>query len=148
MHSLTKEFRRLRQRASQDTRRERTAPRRRRTDQRAAIRRVMLQARGPLSTQDVLAAAQNRVPGLGIATVYRNVRLLADEGWLRPIDIPGQPSRYELAEKKHHHHFQCDECGRVFDVAGCSPGLSRGTPKRFAVERHEVLLYGHCPDCA
>ena len=38
-----------------------------------------------LSPQEVLPAAQSYAPGLGIATVYRNVKALLEEGWLESV---------------------------------------------------------------
>ena len=47
----------------------------RNTRQRSAIRDVIARAERPLLPQEVLDAAQTLVPGLGIATVYRNIRM-------------------------------------------------------------------------
>jgi Fur family ferric uptake transcriptional regulator len=119
----------------------------RRTEQRAAIREVLEGADGPLSAPEVLDAAKDRVPALGIATVYRNLRALADEGWLDAVDLPGEATRFERAGRAHHHHFHCEACGRVFDVGGCDPGIDTRMPRGFRVARHELVLYGRCPDC-
>ena len=77
----------------------------RETRQRIAIRRVFESADGPISPEDVLALAQESVSGLGIATVYRSIKNLVEEGWLVAVELPGQASRYEVAGKGHHHHF-------------------------------------------
>lgn len=120
----------------------------RKTEQRAAIRRVFARVNRPLSVQEILDHAQEQVPGLGIATVYRNLKALVEEGWLATVDMPGQPSRYERAELEHHHHFQCEACDRVFDIPGCAHlAQDHKTPAGFVVSRHEVMLYGLCADC-
>lgn len=105
-------------------------------------------AAGPLSAPEVLEAAQRVVPAMGIATVYRNLKSLTDEGWLAGVELPGQPARYERAGQDHHHHFHCDACGRVYDVGGCSAEIERRLPHGFRARRHELLLYGLCADCA
>jgi Fur family ferric uptake transcriptional regulator len=120
----------------------------RETGQRRAIRRAVERADGPLSVQDVLDAAQAEVPGLGIATVYRNLKTMVEEGFLAPIEIPGEPARYEPADKHHHHHFRCRTCDRVFDISGCSSRIDATVPPAFQVEEHVLVLYGRCPDCA
>lgn len=117
------------------------------TEQRQAIKAVLANAGRPLSVQEVLESAQGVVPGLGIATVYRNLKALAEEGWLQVVELPGAPGRYELADQHHHHHFHCDGCDRVFDVPGCHEPLEADSPAGFQVRRHEVLLYGRCADC-
>ncbi|MGC4060253.1 MAG: transcriptional repressor [Aquabacterium sp.] len=101
----------------------------------------------PLSPQEILEASQASVPAMGIATVYRNVKALLDEGAIELVTLPGESPRHEAAYQGHHHHFQCTSCQRVFDVHGCPGNLKSMAPPGFKVERHEVTLYGRCPQC-
>ena len=117
------------------------------TRQRDAIRRTFETIDRPLSPAEILASAKADVPRLGIATVYRTVRALCDEGWLVSVDIPGEAPRYERAHKGHHHHFVCRQCDRVFDVVGCADGLGRLTPDGFVLESHDIVLCGLCVEC-
>jgi Fur family ferric uptake transcriptional regulator len=120
----------------------------RNTRQRTAIREAIAQADRPLLPQEVLDAAQAQVQGLGIATVYRNLKALVDDGELRPVNLPGENPRFELSSHGHHHHFQCRSCQRVFDVHACPGDLSALAPPGFAVDGHDLTLYGRCKDCA
>lgn len=117
------------------------------TSQRRAIRSVIQQAHGPLTPNEILDTARRSVPNLGIATVYRSVKGFIEEGWLAPVDVPGEPQRYEMADKGHHHHFSCDACGRMYDFHGCPPNIEKLVPAGFELGRHELFLYGRCPDC-
>jgi len=117
------------------------------TRQRAAIRIAIASAARPLLPQEVLDSAKADVPALGIATVYRNLKMLVDEGELRSVLLPGENPRYELAGHSHHHHFQCVKCQRVFDVHACPGDLGRLAPAGFTVEDHDLTLYGRCTDC-
>ena len=119
----------------------------RNTRQRTAIRETFERAGRPLSPQQVLEAARSRAEGLGIATVYRNIKALLEEGWLSAIELPGVPAVYERSGKLHHHHFHCDRCSRVFEVTGCVPSINRLASRRFSVTRHELILYGICAEC-
>lgn len=121
---------------------------RRKTRQRAAIRAAFESARRPLSIQEVLELAQKEVRGLGIATVYRNVGALVEEGFLAQVDISGESPRYEVLGRGHHHHFHCRRCHRVFEVDGCVPEVERLAPEGFVMESHDILLAGLCPECA
>jgi Fur family transcriptional regulator, ferric uptake regulator len=118
------------------------------TRQRAAIRDAIAQAERPLLPQEVLLAAQNQVPGLGIATVYRNLKTLVEDHELHQVNLPGENPRFELAHHPHHHHFQCKQCQRVFDVHACPGNLAALAPAGFTVDDHELTLYGRCKDCA
>jgi Fur family ferric uptake transcriptional regulator len=117
------------------------------TRQRQAIREALRDVGRPLSPGEVLEHARQRVPGLGIATVYRTINSLVREGSAVAVELPGEATRYELAGKEHHHHFRCTSCGKVFELMGCPGDFSWLAPPGFRVERHEILLYGSCPDC-
>jgi Fur family transcriptional regulator, ferric uptake regulator len=120
----------------------------RNTRQRRAIRDAFETSGRPLAAEEVQKLASEGVSGLGIATVYRNIRTLVDEGWLVPVELPGENPRYELAGKGHHHHFHCRACGKVFELEGCVPTVAALAPKGFQVTDHEVVLYGACVACA
>lgn len=120
---------------------------RRNTRQKSSIRRVFESIDRPLSPQEVLALAQREVKGLGIATVYRNLKALQEEGTLNSVNLPGGAVLFETAGKAHHHHFQCDYCHRVFELHGCLPAIDKLAQPKFKVLRHELTLYGLCSDC-
>jgi Fur family ferric uptake transcriptional regulator len=117
------------------------------TRQRLAIREAIDQAGRPLLPLEVLALAQDGVPNMGIATVYRNLKLMLDDGELKSVTLPGDNQRYESADHGHHHHFQCTTCQKVFDVHACPGNLGKLAPKGFTVEHHDLTLYGKCSDC-
>lgn len=119
----------------------------RKTPQRQAIREAIERADRPLSPQEILDQAGPSAPGLGMATIYRTVKTGVDEGWLKPVELPGSATRYEIAGKQHHHHFACRECNGVFEVDGCPGNLGQLTPEGFKLESHEVVLYGLCRQC-
>ena len=118
------------------------------TRQRDAIQSAIRTSNRPLSPDEVLRHARANAGALGIATVYRNLKILLDEGAIQSVTLPGESPRYELSESAHHHHFQCTTCRRVFDVPGCPGNMRRLAPRGFKVERHDLTLYGRCSDCA
>ncbi len=120
----------------------------RRTVQREAIKQVFKKTSRPLTPQEILERAKQQVPNLGIATVYRTVKSLSEDGSIVPVDAPGEPTRFEGAGKKHHHHFSCRRCGRMFEMAGCPAGIAAMVPEGFVMDGHEFLVYGRCKDCA
>jgi len=107
----------------------------------------MAKAGRPLSTAEIFTAVKRQIPRLGIATVYRAIKGFLEDGGIRQVDLPGQPSRWELAGKAHHHHFLCGDCNRLFEIQGCPGDLSHLLPKGYALESHNILLAGKCRDC-
>ncbi|MBV7430780.1 transcriptional repressor [Acidovorax sp. sif1233] len=117
------------------------------TRQRAAIHAAIATAGRPLSPQEVLEAARADIPSLGVATVYRNLRALMEDGTIEPVTLPGSSARYEMAGQDHHHHFLCRVCHRVFDIHACPGGFAHLAPPGFTVDGHDITLYGQCSDC-
>lgn len=125
-----------------------TTTTRRNTRQRDAVQRTLVEAAGPLSVQEILQAAGGAT-SLGIATVYRTLRLLEDDGAIRPVSLPDGEIRWEASDRGHHHHFHCRVCSRVLDLAGCPLHLHESSvPSGFVVERHEITLVGICSACS
>ncbi len=117
------------------------------TRQRQAIRALFTPRGDPLSPQEILDLAGDRVARLSLATVYRTIRILEEQGEIIAVELPGEPPRYELAGKGHHHHFMCDACGKAFDVQRCPGNITRMTPEGFELRRHEITLFGLCDAC-
>lgn len=119
----------------------------RKTVQRDTIKDVFLQKNHPLGVDEILKTGRTRVESLNQATIYRNLKLLAKEGWIRVINHPKLGTLYERAEKGHHHHFHCQSCGRLFELPGCALNEKKSTPPGFVTEGHDVFLFGTCSSC-
>jgi Fur family transcriptional regulator, ferric uptake regulator len=119
----------------------------RKTVQRDAIQEVFLRKNRPLRVEEILEFGRSAVESLNQATVYRNLKLLVESGWLRAIHHPEAGTLYERAEKEHHHHFHCRSCDRVFELPGCALNERKSTPPGFIAEGHEVFLFGLCSSC-
>ena len=119
----------------------------RKTRQKQAIREAFVTADRPLSPEEALTFSRHQVPGMSIATIYRNIGSLVEEGWLTAVALPGTSARYEVAGKGHHHHFQCRDCEKVFELSGCDFDIKPQLPRGFRMTGHEFFLYGTCADC-
>lgn len=134
--------------SKKETKTVKAVPVQRGTRQRAAIRAVVTDSSRPLLPLEIQERAQLLVPGLGLATIYRNLKLLVEDGSVRLVELPGAATRFESALHGHHHHFQCRTCERVFDVHQCPGNFAELAPRGFTIESHELTLYGRCADCS
>ena len=105
-------------------------------------------AGAPLDAQELKRASSKVVPAIGIATVYRAIRCMLDEGEIVAITVPGQQVRYKIPGKHHHHHFHCRKCGGNFVVSSCLGNLESLAPEGFVADDHELILYGFCDTCS
>ena len=110
-----------------------------------SIQALLAGSVGPLSADEVRRQIGER--SISLATVYRVLKQGVEAQAFREIPFAQGPSRYETADREHHHHFLCGHCDRVFDLPGCSLGMGSMTPANFEVLEHEVLLRGICAEC-
>ncbi|WP_244458155.1 Fur family transcriptional regulator [Roseomonas fluvialis] len=87
------------------------------TGQRRLIARVLSEAEDHPDVEDVYRRALALDSKVSIATVYRTVRLLEENGILEKRDFGGGRARYDLADRGHHHHLIDVDSGRVIEFA-------------------------------
>lgn len=121
----------------------------RQTPQREAILKVLREADRPLSAEEVWNRMEGRNSGL--PTVYRNLERFAQEGWAEGILGKDQVMRFvRCLSPGHHHHLECERCGRMVEVEACGlEATLQGVEQLsgFRVTRHELQLFGVCPEC-
>ena len=121
------------------------------TPQRELIMDVVCAQHGRLSARDVLRAGRARGVGLDAATVYRNLRFLAERGLLRAVPVAGV-THYELAGPgAAHHHLLCRVCGEEAEIddALTAPFYAAiEASSGFRVSSRHLTLEGTCAACA
>lgn len=120
----------------------------RQTKQRLVIESILKASDTPLLPKEILARAKQKLPQLGIATVFRTLKKLVDDGQANIVHLPGDSPRYVRADLGHHHHFKCDGCDRVYDIDDCPGHFENMLPEGFQLTGHDVTLYGRCSGCA
>ncbi|HSH08912.1 MAG TPA: transcriptional repressor [Oceanipulchritudo sp.] len=120
----------------------------RRTRQRLAIEEVFQKESRPLTPPEIFDGAKRVLPQIGLRTVYRQIKDMAEEGLVVGVDYPGQPLRYEWVSQGHHAHFICRKCDRVYDLQVDVPDVIIKAPPGFQITGQETVFYGICPECA
>lgn len=87
-------------------------------------------------------------PNVSLATVYRNLSVLYEDGQIQEVLTPGADA-FDLVTDKHNH-LVCEKCGRIFDV-DIDYDLTfdnKTTKNGFVVTSHQTIFRGLCPECA
>lgn len=141
-----------RERATQVTVRDQPAKEHRRTRQRAAVDEVLDETDDFISAQELHALLRSRGAGVGLATVYRTLQTLADDGRVDVLRSDAGEAVYRrCVREEHHHHLVCRSCGATVEIAG--PTVERWA-KSIADEHgytevsHTLEIFGTCPRCA
>lgn len=90
--------------------------------------------------------------GVGLASVYRALDVLAQHDLVRRLDVDGTAC-YEPADPngEHHHHAICNACGELapFEDAELERLIDAvGNRLGYRVVAHDIVLRGTCPACS
>jgi Fur family transcriptional regulator, ferric uptake regulator len=121
-----------------------------RTRQRAEVLDALRE--GPaFAAQELHERLRARGSTTGLATVYRTLRRLADEGAVDVIREDPVQARYRLCSPEHHHHLLCEKCGTVLEIPQCDIedwALKVARKRGFVVRTHRAEILGLCATCA
>lgn len=124
----------------------------RKTRQRAAIGDLLEQVDDFRSAQQLHDLLGARGEGIGLATVYRTLQTLADEGQVDVLRSAGGEAVYRRCERRgHHHHLVCRSCGKAVEIEGPSlEAWARSVAEEngFTAVEHTFEVFGTCADCA
>jgi Fur family ferric uptake transcriptional regulator len=88
---------------------------------------------------------------IGLATVYRTLARLRDEGLVDALSHHSSEQCFRLCTDAHHHHLFCVNCHKVVELDDCSLGSwvdDMAGRHGFVAEEHSVEISGRCADCA
>jgi Fe2+ or Zn2+ uptake regulation protein len=118
------------------------------TPQRAAVWKVMREARDHPTAREVYRRVQARHPGIGFATVYRTLNLLIEHRKILELHL-GDTARYD-SNTAPHEHVRCISCGTIADINVPLPASTAWRAARdsgFDVDCYELQFFGRCAEC-
>lgn len=100
---------------------------------------------------EVYERVRRERPGIGLATVYRILHQLTEQGLLSELEQGGEGSRFDARTRRHDHAI-CTSCGALLDiprdVAISREALQEATRlSGIELGSYEVRLYGRCAAC-
>ena len=122
------------------------------TRQGEAIDDVLRRADGFRTAQDLYGELRGQGLSVGLTTVYRHLKVLADAGEIDVVHRPDGEAQYRLCSPPstdHHHHLVCRVCGRSVEVEG--PEVEKwaervATAAGYTDVSHTVEVFGLCPE--
>ena len=88
-------------------------------------------------------------PSISLATVYKNLSTLIEQGIVAEIKVPGQKARYDIFDEPHIH-VVCDICGSVCDVFDEDAKMAdylRKLEKSTGCKMNRLRVVAHCCGC-
>jgi len=120
------------------------------TPQRMMILSAIEKSDDHISAEEIYAQVVAQYPFVNISTVYRTLELLKRLGLVTETDLGGGRVRYHSADKGHHHHLVCTECGAIIDLDESTLArledvlLSRYD---FSAQLRHMAIFGRCARC-
>jgi Fur family ferric uptake transcriptional regulator len=122
------------------------------TRQRELVLKALYDNAGHFSPEEIHRLVQQAAPDakVGIATVYRTLALLEEEGLAESISFGKEGKRYEIGLKKHHDHLICTRCGKIIEfVDEVIEERQEAVGRRFdfTITDHTMKIIGICKEC-
>jgi Fur family ferric uptake transcriptional regulator len=121
------------------------------TRQRLSIADKFLESEGHFSAEELYHALAGEGQRVGLATVYRTLKMLVDAGLAQERHFPDGAARYEnVYGEPAHDHLICVECGKIIEME--NPFIAQLYQRAFeqhgfVASGHRIVVTGVCSDC-
>ena len=123
-------------------------PARKHSRQRDAILECVRSTDSHPTAEWVYARLKPEFPSLSLATVYRNLALLKQEGVISSMGVVDGMERFD-SNTEPHSHFICTSCSAVIDVFEVRPPVELCREVRCGTVRScDLIFTGICKECA
>ncbi|MDO4466441.1 MAG: transcriptional repressor [Bacillota bacterium] len=122
---------------------------RRNTFQKQIVLDTVRSLKNHATAQEIYHHITQSYPNVGQGTVYRNLKILAQEGQIQKVELPDGADRFDHNCEKHYH-VNCIKCGKIFDVEmDIIENLEESIRDTHGIEflDYEILFKGICPSC-
>ena len=121
----------------------------RKSKQKEAIAKVLRGTTSHPTADWIYKRVKDDIPNISLGTVYRNLKLLKQEGQILELGLAGTISRFN-GNAQNHYHFRCEQCGCIFDVdEPVDKEINERVAQKmgFKVFDHQLEFRGLCKDC-
>ncbi len=121
------------------------------TPQRMMVLSAIENSDNHISAEEIYAQVVAKYPHVNISTVYRTLELLKRLDLVTETDLGGGRVRYHPADKGHHHHLVCQECGKIIDLDETLLSSLKSMLRReykFSADLRHLAIFGRCANCS
>ena len=122
------------------------------SSKRNTILKIFLKEEGHITAEELYQKVSNEDSSIGIATVYRTLKLFREAGLARMSRFKKGDAQYEHNYlHSHHDHLICMKCGKIIEFK--NPDIEENQEKiarrhKFKITSHRLELYGTCSKCS
>ena len=116
------------------------------TPQRLEILKYLDEHRTHPTADEIHQSLKEKNPSLSKTTVYNSLEILKKYSIIQSITISGSELRYDI-KKDMHHHFLCNQCGRIIDIEIKCPNINKIIEEGYELEEVHGYFKGKCKDC-
>ncbi len=121
---------------------------RRNTQQRKVILEILRSTDIHPTADWIYEKARQVIPNISLGTVYRNLKILKDEGLILELN-DGKQSRFD-GRVDQHFHFKCLSCNSIYDIDNRKiVNIEHNDLRKegYQVQSFDVVFSGICPKC-
>jgi len=121
----------------------------RKSQQRERILEILKETKSHPTADWVYMKLKEEIPELSLGTVYRNLKVLMEQGHIQKLPLGSTFDRFE-AKIAPHYHLVCEKCGLVedFEMPHYSTINSQAEKmSAFKISRHRIDFFGLCEKC-
>lgn len=119
--------------------------------QREQILDVFLKTEKHPTIDDLYHLVRKKNSKIGLATVYRAMKVICDAGLAREADFGDGFRRFEHKyQRQHHDHLVCLKCGTVIEVTSLEIEKLQdklAKSNKFTPLKHRMQIFGTCSKC-
>lgn len=120
------------------------------TSHRLALLRLIAVSEGHPNAAQLFAKLRLQFPTVSLATIYKTLVLLKEEGEVLEIDLHND-RHFDGNKPYPHPHLVCKRCGQIIDgdEVSCLQAVTQEIIQKydFQVVQSQLVFYGVCREC-
>jgi Fur family ferric uptake transcriptional regulator len=120
------------------------------TPQRETVIHIIAHSGRHMSAEEVTEEAKTKSGSINVATVYRTLDLLVENGLASKLDLGDGKTAYATGEHGPHIHLVCRQCGSVTEISETEiSGTLADIEDRYSFDcrPYHFSIHGICNSC-